>query len=239
MGHFAWSSRLDRLENYLSSLSAIEARINTLALRLDDLEREVAILQHCFTSTQPGVSLRSEVAALNKVVTQAVETLNRAEAEVRRLLNWRERFTTTLQGELRAIGHKFCVAGPQLDIIRIELELHRMRREATQPCPSVESTASVGPPGPGTPADSPSADFLAHWDSLGQSKGGGCGPLHNVERHPDHDLAAALGIIHPFHRASFAPWLARVSTHVDMDCRTSFATSAPATARTSLERRLA
>ena len=101
-------------------MSAIEARINTLALRLDDLEREVAILQHCFTSTQPGVSLRSEVAALNKVVTQAVETLNRAEAEVRRLLNWRERFTTTLQGELRAIGHQFCVAGPQLDIIRLD-----------------------------------------------------------------------------------------------------------------------
>ena len=92
---------------------------NTLALRLDTAEGAIAVLQNSFVNQQ-GVSLRWEVQSISQVLTQAVEALNRLEPELLRLLRWRERFTSSLQWELDALGRQFSVAGAQLDIVRLD-----------------------------------------------------------------------------------------------------------------------
>ena len=113
-------SKIDQLENLLSSFRETEARINTIAVRLDSLESEVAVLQQCFVSEQPGVSLRAAVSSLNIVVTQAVETLNRVEGETLRLLRWRDRFSAAVQGELNSLGLHFSAAGSQIASVRLD-----------------------------------------------------------------------------------------------------------------------
>ena len=111
--------RAATLENQSSEFRELQARVNTLALRLDTAEGAIAVLQSSFVNQQ-GISLRSEVQSLSKVLTQAVEVLNRLEPELLRLLRWRQRFTSSLQRELDVLGHQFSIVGAQLDVVRLD-----------------------------------------------------------------------------------------------------------------------
>ena len=63
-----------------------------------------------------GITLPARVDALGKVLTQAVEICNRVEPEVRKLLQWRQRFTSSLQTQLCYLGHQFALVCPRLDL---------------------------------------------------------------------------------------------------------------------------
>ena len=111
--------RAATLENQSSEFRELQARVDTLALRLDTAEGAIAVLQSSFVNQQ-GISLRSEVQSLSKVLTQAVEVLNRLEPELLRLLRWRQRFTSSLQRELDVLDHQFSIVGAQLDVVRLD-----------------------------------------------------------------------------------------------------------------------
>ena len=111
--------RITTLENQSSEFRDLQVRVNTLALRLDSAESAVAVPQQSFVNQQ-GVSLRLEVQSISQVLTEAVEVINRLEPELLRLLRWRERFTSSLQSELDAVGRQFSIAGAQLDNISLD-----------------------------------------------------------------------------------------------------------------------
>ncbi|CAE7621993.1 unnamed protein product [Symbiodinium sp. CCMP2592] len=112
---FCIERRVSTLETQISELREVQRRLNATVLRVETLEQDNAVIKHCFSSTQPGVSLRSEVASLNNVVTQIVDSVNRLEPELQLLLRWRERFTSALQAELQNLGHQLCVVASQLE----------------------------------------------------------------------------------------------------------------------------
>ena len=87
------SSRLHDLEIQCRHLTAA---LNTLQLRLDSLETELDQVKGQLAGTQ-GVDLPTRVSALSKVLTEVVSVSNRVEPEVLKLLQWRQRFTASLQ----------------------------------------------------------------------------------------------------------------------------------------------
>ncbi|CAE7234980.1 unnamed protein product [Symbiodinium sp. CCMP2592] len=97
-------TRLETLENFVSEFRSVQERINTIALRLDSLERDLAVVQQAFTSPQ-GVSLRAELEGISLSLSSVIEVVNRLEPETTRILHWRERFTGSLQEELSRIGN--------------------------------------------------------------------------------------------------------------------------------------
>ena len=106
------SSRLHSLEVQSRHLNAL---CNTLQLRLDEVQSTLDRLQSQLKDER-GITLPARVDALAQVLTQAVETCNRVEPEVRLLLQWRRRFTSSLQTQLCYLGHQFALICPRLDL---------------------------------------------------------------------------------------------------------------------------
>ena len=106
------SSRLHSLEVQSRHLNAL---CNTLQLRLDEVQSTLDHLQSQLKDER-GITLPARVDALAQVLTQAVETCNRVEPEVRLLLQWRRRFTSSLQTQLCYLGHQFALICPRLDL---------------------------------------------------------------------------------------------------------------------------
>ena len=106
------SSRLHSLEVQSRHLNAL---CNTLQLRLDEVQSTLDRLQSQLKDER-GITLPARVDALAQVLTQAVETCNRVEPEVRLLLQWRRRFTSSLQTQLCYSGHQFALICPRLDL---------------------------------------------------------------------------------------------------------------------------
>ena len=102
--------RAATLENQSSEFRELQARVNTLALRLDTAEGAIAVLQSSFVNQQ-GISLRSEVQSLSKVLTRARASPAPPLAQ---------RFTSSLQRELDVLGHQFSIVGAQLDVVRLD-----------------------------------------------------------------------------------------------------------------------
>ena len=106
------SSRLHGLEIQCRHLTAA---LNTLQLRLDTVEAELDQVKGQLAGTQ-GVDLPTRVSALSRVLTEVVSVSNRVEPEVLKLLQWRQRFTASLQQQLQYLGHQFSVICPRLDL---------------------------------------------------------------------------------------------------------------------------
>ena len=106
------SSRLHSLEVQSWHLNAL---CNTLQLRLDEVQSTLDRLQSQLKDER-GITLPARVDALAQVLTQAVETCNRVEPEVRLLLQWRRRFTSSLQTQLCYLGHQFALICPRLGL---------------------------------------------------------------------------------------------------------------------------
>ena len=106
------SSRLHSLEVQSRHLNAL---CNTLQLRLDEVQSTLDRLQSQLKDER-GITLPARVDALAQVLTQAVETCNRVDPEVRLLLQWRRRFTSSLQTQLCYLGHQFALICPRLDL---------------------------------------------------------------------------------------------------------------------------
>ena len=90
------SSRLHSLEVQCRHLNAL---CNTLQLRLDEMQSDLDRVRSQLQDER-GITLAARVDALAQVLTQAVEICNRVEPEVRLLLQWRQRFTSSLQTQL-------------------------------------------------------------------------------------------------------------------------------------------
>lgn len=116
---FNLEAKLQRLESAAGSQQLLQARLNTLALRLDSLEQELAAAQAQLTGSH-GISLRAEVTVLSNILSATVESVNRLNPELLRLLAWRDRFTSTLQEELLSIGHRFAQACPPLEVSTLD-----------------------------------------------------------------------------------------------------------------------
>ena len=106
------SSRLHSLEVQSRHLNAL---CNTLQLRLDEVQSTLDHLQSQLQDER-GITLPARVDALAQVLTQAVETCNRVEPGGRLLLQWRRRFTSSLQTQLCYLGHQFALICPRLDL---------------------------------------------------------------------------------------------------------------------------
>ena len=143
--------RVATLANQSSEFRELQARVNTIALRLATADGAIAVLQSSFVNQQ-GISLRSEVQSISKVLTQAVEVLNRLEPELLRLLRWRQSFTSSLSVSLTS--WVISLASWVLNLTSlgwmswIELELHRMRAvPSSADLPSSASRVHLAPPG--------------------------------------------------------------------------------------------
>ena len=106
------SSRLHSLEVQCRHLNAL---CNTLQLRLDEMQSDLDRVRSQLQDER-GITLAARVDALAQVLTQAVEICNRVEPEVRLLLQWRQRFTSSLQTQLCYLGHQFALICPRLDL---------------------------------------------------------------------------------------------------------------------------
>ena len=106
------SSRLHSLEVQSRHLNAL---CNTLQLRLDEVQSTLDHLQSQLKDER-GITLPARVDALAQVLTQAVETCNRVESGGRLLLQWRRRFTSSLQTQLCYLGHQSALICPRLDL---------------------------------------------------------------------------------------------------------------------------
>ncbi|CAE7887362.1 unnamed protein product, partial [Symbiodinium necroappetens] len=129
---FNLEAKMQRLES-TAGPSHLQARLNTLALRLDSLEQELAAAQAQLTGSH-GIPLRAEINVLSKILSDTVESVNRLHPELLRLLAWRDRFTFRLQEELMSIGHRFAQACPPLEVSALDamewdhLARNRLRR---------------------------------------------------------------------------------------------------------------
>ena len=110
-------AKISALELRVSALETtrdLQAQVNTLQLRLVQLEQEFASVQEQLAGPY-NIGLRAELSALHKVLSGCVESVNRAESELRLLLSWRTKFSKVLQDELQSIGFRFASACPNFE----------------------------------------------------------------------------------------------------------------------------
>ena len=105
---------LEQRVTVLESSCILQAQFNTLQLRVDQLEQDLSSIQGQLAGPY-NLGLRAELTALHKVLSGCVESVNRAEAEIRLLLSWRTRFSKVLQDELQSIGFRFASACPNFE----------------------------------------------------------------------------------------------------------------------------
>ena len=104
----------ERVYDLSTAVRHLQASLNTTNLRLDTLEQQVARLEFQ-TSGSHGGGIKAELAIVSRIVSDVVESVNRAEAEIRLILSWRTRFSKVLQGELQSIGFRFASACPNFE----------------------------------------------------------------------------------------------------------------------------